>query len=166
MVAELLGESFIYAYFIGVLQLVAVAAVALFTVPAIFVRGLRAYLSCLNRLLLFNVFLLAFGVVGNAAWYVTAWDKLYVSMDPLVDFVPFIPAGQWILDAEYGGQHGFLINGATVWSLRVLWAAIASAVWWLTIWTYRAFTKLDERAGRPSTPSAGGDGWVTLSLNP
>ncbi len=73
------------------------------------------------------------------------YGRFYVSQDTVVDFFPFIPFGQWALDFEYGGKTGFLLHGARLSQLRVLWLLIAFLVWALTILSYRGILRKRAR---------------------
>lgn len=88
---------------------------------------------------LLNVFLLIWGCLGSAIFMSLASGKLYVSVDRMVDFYPYIPFGQWILDDGFGGDsHGALLGHATLWHVRMIWLATALPVWVLAV----ASTKL------------------------
>jgi hypothetical protein len=137
-------ESFFYCCVAGFLQLCAILLFATVALPLMVLRNWRTYLRTVGLFCLFNAFLLAWGSIGNYLWLSLTWQKLYFSMDRVVDWFPYIPFGQWVLDQEYGGETGRLLNGATMGQLRFIWAAIATAVWALsgfscgvTIWIAR-----------------------------
>ena len=52
----------------------------------------------------FSVLLLVFGCLGNLLWLAITWRKLYISADRVVDFFPFLPFGQLVLNHEFAGK--------------------------------------------------------------
>ena len=107
-----------------------------------FPRPLRAYL-------VFNGCLLLWGCLGHYVFTAVTYGRLYVSADRLVDWYPFIPFGQWVLDQSFGQQRGHLIGTATLWQLRLIWLAVAAPVWILTY----ASTAFALRLRPPHFPS-------------
>ena len=69
---------------------------------------------------------------------VVAYERLYISADTVVDFYPFIPFGQWVLDVPFGQDRGRLLNGASLREVQMIWAVVAGAVWCATVLVYRA----------------------------
>jgi hypothetical protein len=125
-------EVFWYLLFGGIVQLLAALIVApIFCAIGYFVLRKSVY-HVLRAYLIFNGFLLFWGCLGNYACLRFALDKLYVSADRLVDWIPFIPFGQWILDQSLGPVHGHLIPPATLGELRWIWLAFAVPVWLLS----------------------------------
>ena len=90
---------------------------------------------------LVNGCLLALGCLGHWVWLSITWHKLYVSVDRLVDFYPFIPFGQWVLDQGFGNMRGRLLNDTSLWELRLIWAAISIPVWVLSCASVFLFRK-------------------------
>jgi hypothetical protein len=121
---------------LGVLLLVSV--VALTGVP---VWGWRAYWMRVGRWTVFAVLLLVVGCAGNSVFMVAAYERMYKSVDTVADFLPFIPFGQWVLDREWAGHHGSLLNGASLPQIRALWGAIAAGVWLTTLLLYRGYVR-------------------------
>jgi hypothetical protein len=66
-----------------------------------------------------------------------AYERWYVSADTVVDFLPFIPFGQWVLDFKYGSFQGHLLNGAHLWQLQLLWLSLAGVTWASSVAIYR-----------------------------
>jgi hypothetical protein len=121
-----------YIAFGGLLQtLAALLAAPVFLAIGhfFFHRTLRALLRVY---LVFNGFLLFWGCLANYAWLSLTLNKLYMSADRLVDWLPFVPFGQWVLNQSLGPIHGHLIAPATLWQLRFIWLAFAVPVWVLT----------------------------------
>lgn len=83
----------------------------------------------MDRAALFNALLLSLGCAANSIWMVTIYERWYTSADTVVDFLPFLPFGQWVLDQEFGGARGRLLGGATLRQLQALWLAVAAPVW-------------------------------------
>lgn len=131
----------IYVVLVGAVHALLVGAAILVLVPHWVLNGWSRYLRTLRRFLLFNALLLGFGILGNSIWMAFVYAHLYISQDTLVDFFPFVPFGQWALNMEWGGKPGSLLNGASLWELRGLWALVAGLVWTLTVLSYRGITK-------------------------
>jgi hypothetical protein len=144
-VSILLGSAFADAYFyvlfVGGFHALLVGAAVILLIPRLVLGGWAKYFRALRRFLLLNALLLVFGILGNAVWMTFIYDNRYISQDTVVDFFPFIPFGQWVLDQEWGGKTGSLLNGATLWELRGWWALVAGVVWALTFLIYQRVTK-------------------------
>ncbi len=136
-------ESFYYVLFAGGVQCVGALLIAAIYFPlAIHFTG-SSFTQLLWPYLLFNLFLLFWGCLGHYAFIWLTFDKLYFSADRVVDWYPFIPFGQWVLDQTLGPIRGYLIDGATLWQLRLIWGAVALPVWLLTyVSTIRALQYL------------------------
>jgi hypothetical protein len=118
-----------YLMLVGMIEVAVLglaAAVALAWLPF---RGRRWYVRRLANWALFAFILLACGCAGNSVFMLIAYEHLYVSADTVVDFFPFIPFGQWVLDADFGSIRGRLLGGASLRELQAVWAGIAVAVW-------------------------------------
>ena len=94
---------------------------------------------------IFAAILLIAGCIGNSIFMLVAYGRYYVSADTVVDFYPFFPFGQGVLDNQFGGVHGGLLNGASLRDVQSLWLAISAAIWTSTIVTYRKLTRLAPR---------------------
>jgi hypothetical protein len=134
---------------VGSFHALLVGAAAIVLIPRLILSGWTKYARTVGCFFLFNALLLAFGILGNCLWIKLVYARLYISQDTLVDFLPFVPFGQWVLDVDYGGKRGLLLNGTSLWHLRSLWAMLASAVWTLTMLTYRRILK-----GWPAMPAS------------
>ena len=124
-------ECFIYLLVAGAVQGVGAVLVALVFFPVGLRMGHFSFSQLLSAYLLFNAFLLLWGCVGHYTFLSLTYSKLYVSMDRVVDWYPFIPFGQWVLDQTLHGPRGHLIGDATLWQLRAIWAGVAVPVWLL-----------------------------------
>ena len=126
-------EASFYLVFAGMDQFCAAVLAAPLIVP-LMVRIRRiTYPRALAVYGVFNLVLLIWGCLGNYIFMSLAYEKMYVSVDTFVDWYPFIPFGQWVLDQGFGGDsHGRLLGNATLGELRLLWLALAAPVWLLT----------------------------------
>jgi hypothetical protein len=82
---------------------------------------------------LFNCAALVAGTIACGIWTAVAWNRWYISMDPLVIYQPFIPFGEWVLELKWGDETGRTLAGVSVLQLQVLWAALTIGVW-LSAW--------------------------------
>jgi hypothetical protein len=128
----------VVARFIETAALVCFWLVALVRVPS---HGWRDYRRLVGRSLVFGSVFLVAGCIDNSVFMLVAYERMYVSRDTVVDFFPFIPFGQWVLDSEFAGRRGQLLNGASLRQIQLLWAAIAAPVWCSTIWFYRGYVR-------------------------
>ena len=142
-------ESAFYLLAAGFVQLLG----ALLVAPFFFAVARRLSDTSFSRLLraylVFNAFLLFWGCFGHYAFHSITFGRLYVSADRVVDWFPFIPFGQWVLDQSLGQQRGHLIGTATLWQLRLIRLAVAAPVWLLTY----ASTAFTLRLRFPHLPS-------------
>jgi hypothetical protein len=103
--------------------------ILLLLIPIGFIKGWVLYSKFLLHIILFNVSLLFFGCIGNSIWMLLTYNKLYVSADTVVDYFPFYPFGQWVLDQTFGSFRGNLLGSGSVSQLQIIWVAITSFVW-------------------------------------
>lgn len=136
-VSEVLLDIQCYLVFTGFFQLLLLIVAALLSLPVLFLRGRGKYLRMQGRLATFAAMLLLFGCLANSIWMITVFDHYYQSRDVVVDFFPFLPFGQDVLDREWNGRTGFLIGGTTLSQLRLMWLGFALPVWVLTVLVYR-----------------------------
>jgi len=130
-------DALTYILMVGSCHAIVVGISALVFVPRLSQRGCAAYILSIWRVLLFNTLLLLAGVLANGFWMTFIYDHMYVSQDTTVDFIPFIPFGQWVLNMEWGGKTGILLNGTKLWQLRAIWLLMAFVVWLSTVSLYR-----------------------------
>ncbi len=126
------GEAFVYLLVGGGVQSAGALLVALFFFPIAHRLTPASWRQLISAYLVFNAFLLIWGCLGHYTFLAATYGKLYVSMDRIVDWFPFIPFGQWVLDQTLYGPRGYLIGDTSLWQLRVIWAAVAIPVWVLT----------------------------------
>ena len=117
--------------FAGLLQGIGALLILPFFIPLANRLGCTSFLQLLRSYLLFNGFLLFWGCLGHYVFIRIGLGRLYVSVDRVVDFLPFVPFGQWVL-GHFGDLRGHVIPPATFWQLRLIWLAVAIPVWLLT----------------------------------
>lgn len=152
-----LTESIFYIIAAGFLQCVGALIVAPFFFPIARRLNNLSFSAIFRAYFVFNVFLLLWGCVGHYVFLSITFGKLYVSIDRLVDWYPFIPFGQWVLDQNLGEHHrGHLIGGATLGQLRFIWFAIAAPAWALTYLSTSITLRLGFRRTAAATGHAPG----------
>ena len=111
------------------------------------------FLGRVRRLGLFFGLLLVFGSISNGLWSCLVWGRLYVSTDYMIDFSPFWPITQRVIDAPFGNRRGALL-GVSLFELQIVWLLFAVGTWTATILLYRIICR------RPSAnkPAAGNTG--------
>ena len=125
-------ESFFYLAFAGLVQVAGALLIAPFFFPIAHRITHTSFPRLLRAFLIFNGFLLVWGCLGHYVFTAVTFDRFYVSADRVVDWFPFIPFGQWVLDRSFGQEHGHLIGTSTLWQLRLIWLVVAAPVWLLT----------------------------------
>ncbi|MHA3773005.1 hypothetical protein ACXR0O_15845 [Verrucomicrobiota bacterium sgz303538] len=114
------------------IQIVVALLLGALFVPLRVRLGATSFSAIVKGYVVFNAFLLLWGCLENLVFHAVAFDRFYVSVDRVIDCIPFIPFGQWVLDQSLGQSHGRLLGGATLWQLRVLWLMVTVPVWLLT----------------------------------
>ena len=135
---SILFETLIYLTWGGLVQFIcAVLAAPVFYLIAI-ISSKKPFPELFCAYVLLNLFLLLWGCLGHYVFLSLTFEKSYISIDRLVDWYPFIPFGQWVLDQGFGGEwHGHLIGSATLSQLRLVWLSIALPVWLLAFTSTR-----------------------------
>ncbi len=142
-------ESYFYLTIAGFVQALGALLIAPFFFPIARRLTDTSFPSVLRAFLTFNGCLLVWGCLGHYAFTAVTFGRLYVSADRLVDWYPFIPFGQWVLDQSFGEQRGQLLGGTSLWHLRLIWLAVAAPVW---LFSY-ASTRFLLRLHFPHFPS-------------
>lgn len=127
-------ETVVYLVFGSAATAALIAAILLAASPVAFAVGRRTYGRFAARLTLFAFVVFVCGVPGNLLFIAVANGRYYVPGDPLIEWLPFVPSGDWIIDPAMGGRY---VGDATVWSLRTLWASIAVPTWLVAAFIYR-----------------------------
>lgn len=131
-------ESLVYVVCAGILQALLAIPLVLILVLIAWRRGPGTFHRLFHAYVVFNSFLLIWGCLGHYGITFLTFHKLYVSVDRMVDWYPFIPFGQWVLNQGLGpDSHGYLIGDTTLWQLRWIWLGFATLVWLLTYFSTR-----------------------------
>lgn len=131
VVGEFVIDSFLYLVIIGILHTLFVLVSFLVLLPLVPDSGWGMFARRMRAVAFFNLSLLLWGCVGHYAWHLLTFETLYVSVDRLIDWVPFFPFGRWVIDRSFGVETGRLLNGATILQLQIVWAGVALPVWLL-----------------------------------
>ena len=134
--SERLLDAPLYLLVTGLLEGALLGGAALVALAWVPTRGRAWYVRTVRRWATFAALLLVFGCIGNSVFMNLAYGRLYVSADTVVDFYPFIPFGQWMLDVTHGESRGRLLGGASLLQLQTIWFVVAGAVWAATLVTY------------------------------
>ena len=124
----------VYLIVVGGFEFAIIAlAVGMLAVVKLFHRKFF-FSQALAKFAVFNLWLLIFGLIGNSVWDITAYGRLYINHDPVVEWIPFILPGQWTIDPVCGGS---LTPGTRWLDMYLAWFAIALPVWVLAFFCYR-----------------------------
>jgi hypothetical protein len=121
-----MGEAWWYFLFGGLATLPLLIAVLLALVPITFLAGPdRALVVGIQATcMVASVFIC--GIPANSLFTGLLRGRAYVAADPLVDWIPWFPSGDWILDKGCGGRY---LSGWSTWPLRAAWAVFALPTW-------------------------------------
>lgn len=142
--AVMFAESFWYLWLGGMGQCVVIPAIAVLLLPVAAIRGFRCFWRWLRSALIFNLFLFAWGAIGDALFTSLFRCRLYVPGDPLIDFLPYFPSVGLAVSYPDGG---WLFPEVSSGTFYLAWAAVAAPVWAAAILSFRAW-----RRARPTTP--------------
>lgn len=123
-----------YLVFGGVASAAVLFVLLLILSPATIAIGARRALRHASSIIVFSTLLFLFGLPANVLYTLVMRERFYTDNDPIVDWLPWVPSGDWIIDVACRGHY---LNGATVWFLRGGWALLAVPVWTLTVLAYR-----------------------------
>ncbi len=123
---EPLSQICAYAVVMGIVHGVVIVGTALLATPILFVSR-RKYWTFLRSFLVFNALLLVSGTVTNLLWDRFIFRNVYLSMDYVFDFTPFLPISQQWLDTPWGNQKGGIYLGMNILHLHAIWFAFAFA---------------------------------------
>src|SRR5689334_5175170 len=131
--SEIPVELLMYCMFGGLVQIAAAAAVMPFYLLLGRYLFRRPFTWLIQVYGIFNACLFFWGGVGDLNRFTNTYDKLYHSVDGTVDWYPFIPFGQWVLDSGFGGDaSGRLLGNTTLQQLQQIWWVMATCEWVLT----------------------------------
>src|ERR1051325_5009969 len=102
-----LYECQFYLLWVGFLQGLGALIIAPFFFPLASRLGYTSFPRVLRAYLIFNCCLLLWGCLGHYVFHSLTYGKMYISMDRLADWIPFIPFGQWALNQSltYGKMY-------------------------------------------------------------
>ena len=146
---ELVGEVFLYVVLGGLATILAGGIAVLVLVPLVAFRGFRIFAArCLQSwVLLAYVFVL--GIPANALFTALMRHSAYVPRDALVDWLPFVPSGGWVVDFACGGYY---LPGASATTLASVWAVLALPTWLLAWHSSRRLRGRVHARLAPHTP--------------
>jgi hypothetical protein len=137
-----------------------VFAIGCLVLAALTSKWSRTFLRRAGRLALFLGLLLVVGSVFNGLWSCMIWGRLYDSTDYVVDFLPFWPITQGVIDASFGDTRGQLL-GVSLFELQLVWFAFAAGTWIVTFRLYRSICNRTpantDAATNNGTPRVCGD---------
>lgn len=124
-----------YAMLMGAVHGIVVVGGAILATPVLIVSR-RKYWVFFRGFALFNALLLVCGTVANLLWDRFIFRMVYLSMDYVFDFTPFLPISQQWLDTPWGDQKGSIYLGMNILHLHAIWFAFAFATWMAAIYCY------------------------------
>lgn len=149
---ELVGEVFLYVVIGGLATILAAGIAVLVLVPWVAFRGIRIFAArCLQSWVLL-AFVFVLGIPANALFTALMRYSAYVPRDALVDWLPFVPSGDWVVDFVCGGYY---LPGVSATTLASVWAVLALPTW---LFAWRSSRRLRGRVHArlaPHTPSSG-----------
>lgn len=131
-------EIFAYFVFAGIFTAAVVVVIAVAAAPVAWWRGAQWYSSWFARVCLLFASLYLCGLPGHLMSAAFLRGRYYIAGDPLVDFLPFLLPGDWIIDPSMNGHY---IQGATAVTLYPSWALMAVPTWAVSILLYRHWAK-------------------------
>lgn len=130
-----------YFFFVGIAQLALSVVWLLCAAGLATTRSLRWFGAHSQHVALFNIVFFGWGLVVYTVCHALTFGSAYVSHDTIVDWQPFIPFGDWVLQQHFGDQVGALL-GSSMHSLRALWWVATLIVWIGTLLTFRRITRV------------------------
>jgi energy-coupling factor transporter transmembrane protein EcfT len=130
-----IDATLVYLLFGGVASLLVAVAVGFGVSLGVgFVFGAREGLKWNLRAFCFMLILFLCGAPANCLFTLTLRDRFYTDNDPLVDWLPWVPSGDWIIDIACQGHY---LPGGSPWLLRIAWGVLALPVWIVAILIFR-----------------------------
>ena len=117
---------------------VVVLAILAMALAASRASGSRRPLAIGRRLALVCAAAFVCGAPANLVFTAVMRYHFYVPGDPLVDWLPFIPSGAWLIDPAFGGRF---VNGGSPGLLRWVWLALAVPVWGSAVFVERRLAR-------------------------
>jgi hypothetical protein len=126
LVGWLATESAVYAMVGSLLTGVVALAAWSMSLVASWILGSPRPLAFGRRLLVLCCAAFVLGTPANLIFTAVMRYRFYIPRDPLVDWVPFVPSGVWVLDPQAGGRF---VNDGSPALLWCAWAMLAVPVW-------------------------------------
>jgi hypothetical protein len=134
-------EAFGYFVVMGFFHLAVMIAVLLLAVPLLFVSR-RMYFVYTRGFCVFNVLLLVLSSILNGVWSCAIWGNIYFSTDYVIDFTPFWPITQNLIDMSFGDVSGDIFYGLSILHVQAIWLGFAFAAWAGTVFLYSKTRRL------------------------
>jgi hypothetical protein len=131
-------ETYYYCLFGVPLTAVLLVVLLVAATPVILVWDVRAYARLARDAAVFALILVTCGIPANAAFVLLCRGRLYVPGDPIVDWLPWVPSGDWTIGRSDGGHY---LPGGRASKLRIYWAVLAIPTWivaWVLYETWHA----------------------------
>ena len=129
--AGLLLYGFGYVFFGGIASAVALVVVESSILASGWLIGWPSALAISGRVFVGGVVLFVVGMPASVIYSAVVRDRVFTDNDPIVDWLPWIPSGGWIIDRACQGRY---LPGGAPWMLTAAWAVLALPVWMVTIW--------------------------------
>lgn len=142
-------ECLFYFVPLSVVHIVAFI-VGSFVIAAFSWRQRSILIGRIQRFGLFLALLLVVGSLFNGVWSCSVLGRLYYSTDYVLDFTPFWPITQRVIDMPFGDQRGQLF-GVTLMQLNMVWLLFALGTYAVTVLLYRA---VQQRRSFTHAPNA------------
>jgi hypothetical protein len=119
------SELFLYMFIAGLLTMALLLAVWAIAAAAK-TSGIGSAYRAARYVTLLLVMALLCGAPANLVFIAWLRYHAYIPGDPVADWLPFIPSGEWIIDP---GMNGRFINDGSPEQLRAAWFFLAVPVW-------------------------------------
>ena len=149
---ELVGEVFLYVVIGGLATILAAGIAVLVLVPLVALRGIRIFAARCLQIWVLLAFVFVLGIPANALFTALMRYSAYVPRDALVDWLPFVPSGDWVVDFVCGGYY---LPGASATTLAGVWAVLALPTWLFAWHSSRRLRGRVHARLAPHTPSPG-----------
>ena len=127
-------ETLYYCFFAAFYTAAVLLVLLLLVSPAALWVGWQSFWQFCRASASFAAVLVAAGIPANIVFVAALRNRYYVTADPIVDWLPWAPSGDWVLDIGCGGHY---LRGASAVTLRIAWAALAIPTWLASIWLYK-----------------------------
>lgn len=91
------------------------------------------------------------GALCNGVWSCSVWGWLSYSADYVLDFTPFWPIKQRVIDLPFGDQRGQLF-GVTLTQLNIVWLLFVLGTYGVAALLYRGVQQIRSFTAAPNAP--------------